>query len=113
MYAAFFSGFYTGLLVLLFALFLRPVGFDYRSKLPDPRWRTEGALAERALRVIRWSSPLFVAGFVMAGIWVGLDVDGGFEPIHAAIAVGRHGCESGLHTGGDQRHVAGTGRQRR
>ena len=24
---------------LLFGLFLRPVGFDYRSKLPDPVWR--------------------------------------------------------------------------
>ena len=24
---------------MLFALFFRPVGFDYRSKLPDPRWR--------------------------------------------------------------------------
>jgi cytochrome d ubiquinol oxidase subunit II len=150
-YAAFFSGLYTGLLVLLFALFLRPVGFDYRSKLTDPhwrsawdwalfvgglvpatvlslaagnlimglpfrldndlrsiysgsfwdlfhpfallcavtgvalftlhgavflRWRTEGELAERALRVICWSSPAFAAGFVLAGIWVALGVDG-------------------------------------
>jgi cytochrome d ubiquinol oxidase subunit II len=26
-------------MLTLFALFFRPVGFDYRSKLPDPRWR--------------------------------------------------------------------------
>ncbi|MES2126522.1 MAG: cytochrome d ubiquinol oxidase subunit II [Pseudomonadota bacterium] len=38
-YAAAFSGFYIALMVLLFSLFFRPVGFDYRSKLPDPRWR--------------------------------------------------------------------------
>ena len=25
---------------MLFALFFRPVGFEYRSKLPDPRWRS-------------------------------------------------------------------------
>lgn len=39
-YATLFSGLYTGMLVLLFGLFLRPVGFDYRSKLPNPRWRS-------------------------------------------------------------------------
>ena len=38
-YAAAFSGFYFAMLLVLFALFLRPVGFDYRSKLEDPRWR--------------------------------------------------------------------------
>ncbi len=38
-YAAAFSGFYIALLLVLFALFFRPVGFDYRSKLPHPRWR--------------------------------------------------------------------------
>lgn len=38
-YAAAFSGFYFAMMLVLFALFLRPVGFDYRSKLDDPRWR--------------------------------------------------------------------------
>lgn len=38
-YAAAFSGLYFAMLLILFALFLRPVGFDYRSKLPDPRRR--------------------------------------------------------------------------
>jgi len=38
-YAAAFSGFYVAMLLCLFALFFRPVGFDYRNKLPDPRWR--------------------------------------------------------------------------
>ena len=39
-YATLFSGFYTAMLITLLALFLRPVGFDYRSKINDPRWRS-------------------------------------------------------------------------
>lgn len=38
-YAAAFSGLYMAMLLVLFALFARPVGFDYRSKIEDPRWR--------------------------------------------------------------------------
>lgn len=53
-YAAAFSGFFIALILVLFALILRPVGFDYRSKIGDPRWR--GA----------WDWCLFIAGFVPA-----------------------------------------------
>lgn len=38
-YATAFSGMYWALLLVLFALFLRPVGFDYRSKLENTKWR--------------------------------------------------------------------------
>ena len=38
-YATAFSGMYWALLLVLFAMFFRPVGFEYRSKLPDPTWR--------------------------------------------------------------------------
>lgn len=38
-YATAFSGMYWALLLVLFALFFRPVGFEYRSKLPHPAWR--------------------------------------------------------------------------
>ncbi len=38
-YAAAFSGFYLAMLLALVGLFFRPVGFDYRSKLEDTRWR--------------------------------------------------------------------------
>lgn len=51
-YAAAFSGFYWAMLLVLFALFVRPVGFDYRSKLTDPRWRQS------------WDWGLFVGGVV-------------------------------------------------
>ena len=33
------SGLYLAMLLVLFALFCRPVGFDYRSKVEDLRWR--------------------------------------------------------------------------
>ncbi|WP_339058392.1 cytochrome d ubiquinol oxidase subunit II [Candidatus Regiella endosymbiont of Tuberolachnus salignus] len=38
-YAAAFSGFYITMMLVLAALFFRPVGFDYRAKLDHPRWR--------------------------------------------------------------------------
>lgn len=39
-YATAFSGFYFAMLITLIALFFRPVGFDYRGKIDDPRWKT-------------------------------------------------------------------------
>jgi cytochrome d ubiquinol oxidase subunit II len=53
-YAAAFSGLYVALLLVLFALFFRPVGFDYRSKLPSTRWRNT------------WDWALFAGGAVPA-----------------------------------------------
>jgi len=51
-YATAFSGFYWAMLAVLWALFFRPVGFDYRSKLDNPRWRSA------------WDWGLFVGGAV-------------------------------------------------
>lgn len=53
-YAAAFSGFYWAMLLVLFALFFRPVGFDYRSKIEDPRWRAA------------WDWGLFAGGAIPA-----------------------------------------------
>jgi len=39
LYAASFSGLYLAMFVLLVALILRPVGFFFRNRIPDPRWR--------------------------------------------------------------------------
>ena len=39
LYAASFSGLYLAMFLLLVALILRPVGFVYRGKLTEPRWR--------------------------------------------------------------------------
>lgn len=49
-YAAGFSVLYIALIFTLFALFLRPLGFDYRDKLKSPRWRNN------------WDWGLFVGG---------------------------------------------------
>ena len=38
-YATAFSGMYAALMLVLFALFFRPVGFTFRSKLTHPVWR--------------------------------------------------------------------------
>ncbi len=38
-YATAFSGFYVAMILVLASLFFRPVGFDYRSKIEDNRWR--------------------------------------------------------------------------
>ena len=51
-YAAAFSGFYWAMLVVLWALFFRPVGFDYRSKIHNASWRSA------------WDWGLFVGGAV-------------------------------------------------
>ncbi|WP_428981663.1 cytochrome d ubiquinol oxidase subunit II [Novosphingobium album (ex Liu et al. 2023)] len=61
-YAVSFSGFYLAMFLVLAALILRPVGFKYRSKKPDPAWRA------------RWDWALFVGGLVPAlvfGVAVG------------------------------------------
>lgn len=51
-YATAFSGFYWAMLAVLWALFFRPVGFDYRSKIHNATWRKT------------WDWGLFVGGAV-------------------------------------------------
>jgi len=51
-YATAFSGFYWAMLVVLWALFFRPVGFDYRSKIHHAAWRST------------WDWGLFIGGAV-------------------------------------------------
>lgn len=38
-YAAAFSGFYLAMILVLAALWLRPIGMDYRAKIDNPQWR--------------------------------------------------------------------------
>lgn len=51
-YSSAFSGLYIVMLVLLWSMIVRPLGFEYRSKLPSEKWRN------------RWDWALFVSGFV-------------------------------------------------
>ncbi|MGV8891625.1 MAG: cytochrome d ubiquinol oxidase subunit II [Burkholderiaceae bacterium] len=51
-YATAFSGFYWAMMLVLWALFFRPVGFDYRSKIQNASWRSI------------WDWGLFIGGAV-------------------------------------------------
>lgn len=53
-YAASFSGFYIAMILVLCALFFRPLGFDYRSKLENSKWRN------------LWDYAIFIGSFVPA-----------------------------------------------
>lgn len=53
-YAASFSGFYIAMILVLCALFFRPLGFDYRSKLESSKWRN------------LWDTAIFIGSFVPA-----------------------------------------------
>ena len=56
-YATAFSGFYLALALTLIALWMRPIGFDYRSKLPSAQWRKA------------WDWALFAGGIIPALIF--------------------------------------------
>jgi cytochrome d ubiquinol oxidase subunit II len=56
-YATLFSGFYLALVLMLLALILRGVAFEFRSKSEDPRWR-------RA-----WDWSIFAGSLVPAVLW--------------------------------------------
>ncbi|WP_428773113.1 cytochrome d ubiquinol oxidase subunit II [Vibrio sp.] len=51
-YATSFSGFYLAMIVTLAALWLRPLGLDYRSKIEQPKWRSN------------WDICISISGFV-------------------------------------------------
>lgn len=51
-YATSFSGFFIAMILVLAALFFRPVGFEYRAKIDSPTWRKA------------WDFGLFIGGFV-------------------------------------------------
>jgi cytochrome d ubiquinol oxidase subunit II len=51
-YATSFSGFYIAMFLVLASLILRPVGFEFRNKLPSAGWRTF------------WDFALFAGGLV-------------------------------------------------
>ena len=56
-YATMFSGLYLPLLIILVALIVRALGFDYRGKVDDPTWRQ------------RWDIAIFLGSAVPALLW--------------------------------------------
>lgn len=56
-YATMFSAFYLPLLLILVALIVRNLGFDYRGKRDDDRWRAN------------WDKAIIIGSFVPALLW--------------------------------------------
>lgn len=56
-YATLFSGFYLALVLMLLALIVRGIAFEFRSKDRNPRWRKT------------WDWMIFVGSFVPALLW--------------------------------------------
>jgi cytochrome d ubiquinol oxidase subunit II len=88
-YAVSFSGFYLAMFLVLAAMILRPVGFKYRSKRPDPRWRSF------------WDWALFTGGFVpvlVFGVAVGNVLQGAPFRFDSDLRVSYLGSFFGLFT---------------
>jgi cytochrome d ubiquinol oxidase subunit II len=83
LYATAFSGFYFAMFLVVVALILRPVGFKFRNKVEDPRWRSA------------WDWALFAGGLVPAlifGVVVGNVLQGvpfHFDEAHRPVYDGR------------------------
>jgi cytochrome bd ubiquinol oxidase subunit II len=79
-YAAAFSGLYVALLLVLLALILRPVGFEFRSKVADARWR---ALWDWAL-FTGGALPALIFGVAVGNLLLGLPFhfEGDFLPVY-------------------------------
>jgi cytochrome d ubiquinol oxidase subunit II len=74
-YATLFSGFYLPLLVILVALILRGVAFEYRGKVDSTRWRTNwdrAILFGSVVPAVLWG---FVFGNIIRGVPVNADFD--------------------------------------
>lgn len=56
-YATMFSGFYLALVIMLLALILRGVAFEYRGKRDDAQWKS------------RWDWSIFIGSLVPALLW--------------------------------------------
>src|SRR5665647_3767142 len=72
-YATMFSGFYLPLLLILVALIVRVVAFEWRSKIDDDRWRRR---ADRALIVGSWVPAVLwgvAFGNLVRGVHLGPD----------------------------------------
>ncbi|MDF3982641.1 cytochrome d ubiquinol oxidase subunit II [Luteibacter sp. PPL201] len=68
LYAASFSGLYLAMFVLLVAFILRPVGFNFREKMHDARWR---AVWDYAL-VVSGVIVMVVCGVAFGNLFLGL-----------------------------------------
>ena len=72
-YATLFSGFYLALLLILVALILRGVSFEYRHQRPDSRWKSRFDL----MIIVGSAVPALLWGVAFANIVQGVPLDSG------------------------------------
>ena len=86
-YATLFSGFYLPLLLILLALIVRGLAFEYRHKRPDAAWQ---AWWDRAI-IVGSLVPAFLWGVAFANIVRGVPIDADEDlhrqPVHPAQPV--------------------------
>ena len=70
-YATLFSGFYLALLLILVALILRGVSFEYRHQRPDSRWKSRFDL----MIIVGSAVPALLWGVAFANIVQGVPLD--------------------------------------
>ncbi|WP_042266864.1 cytochrome d ubiquinol oxidase subunit II [Paraburkholderia heleia] len=74
-YATAFSGLYIVMLLLLWTMIVRPLGFEYRSKLPTPAWRNAWDWA----LVVSGAVPMIVYGAGMGNMLLGVPFHFGWD----------------------------------
>ena len=71
-YAVMFSSLYSALMLILFALIIRGVSFEFRGKIDDPRWRKIWDICI----FIGSVAPAVLFGVAFANIFKGIPIDG-------------------------------------
>jgi cytochrome d ubiquinol oxidase subunit II len=82
-YATMFSGFYLPLLLILLALIVRVVAFEWRGKIDDDGWRT---WADRALIIGSWV-PAVLWGVAFGNLVRGVQLDSDFQYVGGFFAL--------------------------
>src|SRR5690606_27181428 len=82
-YATLFSGFYLPLFLILLALIVRVVAFEWRGKIDSPRWR---AWADRAI-VVGSFVPSLLWGVAFANLVRGVELDADHQYVGGFLAL--------------------------
>ena len=82
LYATSFSGLYLAMFLVLVALILRPVGFSFRDKLTDSRWRAGWDIA----LTLGGALPALLLGVAFANLFLGVPFH--FDSLQRPIVTG-------------------------
>jgi cytochrome d ubiquinol oxidase subunit II len=82
-YATLFSGFYVPLLIILVALIVRGVAFEYRGKISDKTWQRR---CDVAIQVGSWL-PAFLWGVAFANLVRGVALDAAHQNVGGVWAL--------------------------